>query len=170
MRMLHLGLMLLLSMLVFPVVATAQGNSEAAHACEEGGYLNYIDADGNTFKNEGQCTRYAAQGGTLVRKADISLDQAAGSISGTGFTPNSAITSTRVYSPNGQSFTDSLVSTDATGAFVDSGLNFCFDSANTGVQVTITDASGVSVTETFPLTCSSALRVASVDDDDRVGD
>jgi hypothetical protein len=153
-----------------PVAAAPGGNAANAAKCEEGGYLNYTDANGNVFKNEGQCTSYAARGGTLVPVADISLDQAAGTISGTGFTPNSPITNSRVYSPNGQSVTDSLVSTDATGAFVDSGLNFCFDPANTSITVTITDGAGVSVTETFALSCSSGTtRVASPSDSDRVG-
>jgi hypothetical protein len=160
---------------LFAVVAYAApgGNSANAAKCEEGGYLDYTDAQGNPFKNEGQCTSYAARGGTLVPvpTADITLDQAAGTISGTGFTPNSPITNSRVYSPNGQSVTDSLVSTDATGAFVDSGLNFCFDPANTSITVTITDGAGVSVTETFALSCgSSTVTVASSSGSDRVGE
>jgi hypothetical protein len=162
---------------LFAVVAyaAAGGNEANAAKCAEGGYLNYTDAQGNPFKNEGQCTSYAARGGQLVPvpTADISLDQAAGSISGTGFTPNSPITNTRVYSPNGQSFTDSLVSTDATGAFVDSGLFFCFDPANTSITVTITDGAGVTVTETFPLSCGSsavASTTASSSVSDRVGE
>jgi hypothetical protein len=158
---------------LFAVVAYAApgGNSANAAKCEEGGYLDYTDAQGNPFKNEGQCTSYAARGGTLVPvpTADITLDQAAGTISGTGFTPNSPITNSRVYSPNGQSVTDSLVSTDATGAFVDSGLFFCFDPANTSITVTITDGAGVSVTETFALSCGTST-VASSSGSDRVGE
>jgi hypothetical protein len=143
---------------LFAVVAyaAAGGNAANAHKCEEGGYLDYTDAQGNPFKNEGQCTRYAARGGQLVpvpvSTADISLDQAAGTISGTGFTPNSEVVITRTYTPGGGPFS-SPVSTDATGAFVDSGYVFCFDAANTSVEVTATDAAGVTVTESFPLSC-----------------
>ena len=87
---------------------------------------------------------------------DISLvqntpDEADGTISGTGFTPNSSVTLTRVYSPSGEEFSG-VVSTDATGAFVDSGYNFCFP-VSTSVEVTATDEAGVSVTESFPLSC-----------------
>jgi hypothetical protein len=146
---------------LFAVVAyaAAGGNAANAHKCQQGGYLNYTDANGNPFKNEGQCTSYAAKGGQLVPvpTADISLDQAAGSISGTGFTPNSSITLRRVYSPNGEDFTDTLWQTDATGAFTTGGFfDFCFDPANTSVEVTATDGAGVSVTESFPLSCGSS--------------
>ena len=44
----------------------AGGNSGASAACEDGGYLDYTDAGGNSFRNEGACVRYAAQGGVLV--------------------------------------------------------------------------------------------------------
>ena len=59
---------------LFAVVAYAAAGGNAANAakCEEGGYLYYTDAEGNPFKNEGQCTRYAARGGQLVSTADIS--------------------------------------------------------------------------------------------------
>src|SRR5215207_9800275 len=98
---------------LFAVVAYAAPGGNAANAakCEEGGYLNYTDAEGNPFKNEGQCTSYAARGGKLVPVPDITLDQGGpgtGIISGTGFTPNSSITLRRVYSPNGEDFTDTL--------------------------------------------------------------
>jgi hypothetical protein len=147
---------------LFAVVAyaAAGGNAANAHKCEEGGYLGYTDAQGNPFKNEGQCTRYAARGGQLVPvpTADISLVQGApgfnGIISGTGFTPNSPISLTRVYSPNGEVSTGPSLTTDATGAFsVGPLFNFCFSSSNTSVEVTATDGAGVSVTESFPLSC-----------------
>jgi hypothetical protein len=157
---------------LFAVVAyaAAGGNEANAAKCAEGGYLNYTDAEGTPFKNEGQCTSYAARGGTLVpvSTADITLDQGepgTGSISGTGFTPNSSITLTRTYSPSGTTFTDTIWQTDATGAFTAAGANFCFDATNTSVEVTATDGAGVTVTETFPLSCgSSTLASSSVSD------
>jgi hypothetical protein len=42
------------------------GNSAAAAACRNGGYVNWTDSAGNTFKNEGACVSYAARGGVLV--------------------------------------------------------------------------------------------------------
>jgi hypothetical protein len=44
----------------------AGGNSDAAAACEDGGYSDWTDAAGNAFRNEGACVSYAAHGGTLV--------------------------------------------------------------------------------------------------------
>jgi hypothetical protein len=153
------ALAMVVSVLAGPVAAAPGGNAANSAKCEEGGYLDYTDAERTPFKNEGQCTSYAAKGGQLVPvpTADISLDQAAGSISGTGFTPNSSITLRRVYSPNGEDFTDTLWQTDATGAFTTGGFfDFCFDPANTSVEVTATDGAGVSVTESFPLSCGSS--------------
>jgi hypothetical protein len=45
--------------------------------------------------------------------------------------------------------------TDGTGAFTSPGIiNFCFSRSNTGVEVTATDALGVTDTEFFTLSCS----------------
>jgi hypothetical protein len=52
--------------LAAPALATAGGNSEAAAACEDGGYLDWTDEDRNPFRNTGACVSYAAHGGTLV--------------------------------------------------------------------------------------------------------
>jgi hypothetical protein len=43
----------------------ADGNSDAAHACQKGGYLTLIREDGTTFRNTGDCASYAADGGVL---------------------------------------------------------------------------------------------------------
>jgi hypothetical protein len=45
------------------------GNSDAAKACQQGGWQNLIRSDGTGFKNTGDCVSYAAQGGTLEQKA-----------------------------------------------------------------------------------------------------
>lgn len=42
------------------------GNSDAAHLCKQGGYQDLFRSDGTGFKNAGDCTSYAAQGGTLA--------------------------------------------------------------------------------------------------------
>ena len=56
--------------LAAPVLArpggNAGGNSDAAAACENGGYVDWTDSAGNGFRNEGDCVSYAARGGTLV--------------------------------------------------------------------------------------------------------
>jgi len=50
------------------------GNSAAAHACQHGGYKNFVRSDGTSFKNTGACVSYAAHGGTLVAKTQSQLD------------------------------------------------------------------------------------------------
>jgi phosphoribosylformylglycinamidine (FGAM) synthase-like enzyme len=42
------------------------GNSAASAACENSGYVNFADAHGNLFANEGACVKYAAHGGQLA--------------------------------------------------------------------------------------------------------
>ncbi len=44
------------------------GNSDAAHACQQGGYQNLFRTDGTGFTNVGDCVSYAAQGGTLATR------------------------------------------------------------------------------------------------------
>ena len=152
----------MLAMSVGPGFAAPGGNSANAAKCAEGGYLDYTDANGNPFKNEGQCTRYAAHGGQLVPvpTANISLDPVSGTISGTGFTPNSRLIFQFEYSPAGvvHQFGDSF-STDATGAFVfGPGVDFCAPNGVRGdqdIQVTVTDSAGVSATESVEINCGT---------------
>jgi hypothetical protein len=153
------ALAMVVSVLAGPVAAAPGGNAANSAKCEEGGYLDYTDAERTPFKNEGQCTSYAAKGGQLVPvpTADISLDQAAGSISGTGFTPNSSsFFVTTAFSPSGLTvFGLNPVTTDATGAFVSSGWNFCLGEGDTSANVKVSNrALAVRVTETFPIECS----------------
>jgi hypothetical protein len=44
------------------------GNSDAAKACQQGGWQNLAREDGTEFENTGDCVSYAAQGGTLEPK------------------------------------------------------------------------------------------------------
>jgi hypothetical protein len=155
----------LLSALAAPTLAAPGGNSAMAAACEDGGYLGYTDDDGNAFKNAGQCTRYATQGGTLVAvqvMPDLFISGGlitfGGVISGTGFTPSTSLTILmRVYSESGVVLTALYsASTDAYGAFTTSNdydYWFCFSSANTGVEITATDAADISHTKFFALSC-----------------
>jgi hypothetical protein len=57
--------------LVAPAAAMAAngGNSDAAHACQQGGWQGLEASDGTDFTNTGDCVSYAAQGGTLVPSA-----------------------------------------------------------------------------------------------------
>jgi hypothetical protein len=147
---------------LFAVVAyaAAGGNAANAHKCKQGGYLDYTDANGNPFKNEGQCTRYAAKAGQLP---DISFDQATGTISGTGFTPNSTVFlhvngSWTTTEGTGGSSVITSVTTDETGAFVKGGFNFCPTSSDTFFSVTATvvfpdHSTGLSVKESTGFDC-----------------
>ncbi len=44
------------------------GNRAAAHACQRGGYMSLVGTDGG-FANAGECTSYAAHGGSFVTPA-----------------------------------------------------------------------------------------------------
>jgi hypothetical protein len=54
--------------------AGAAGNNDNAKACQQGGFVNYSRTDGTRFKNAGECTSYAAKGGTLVALPDLVPD------------------------------------------------------------------------------------------------
>jgi hypothetical protein len=43
--------------------AAGGDNSDAAHACQQDGYLSLHRSDGSGFENAGECVSYAAQGG-----------------------------------------------------------------------------------------------------------
>lgn len=55
------------------VDAAAQGNSQSAQACKQGGYTTLVRGEGNRqgdgFQTVGECVKYAAQGGTLVSRS-----------------------------------------------------------------------------------------------------
>jgi len=76
------------------------GNSSAAAACRNGGHRNWTDADGNAFRNEGECVSYAARGGVLVPVATGPFSVSYSSIgsgvfraviTGTGLEPSSMV-------------------------------------------------------------------------------
>jgi hypothetical protein len=47
-----------------PAVAAKGGNSDNAHACQQGGHENRFEAEtGNPFTNAGDCASHTAQGG-----------------------------------------------------------------------------------------------------------
>jgi hypothetical protein len=54
--------------------ATAQqGNSWTAHACQDGGYLDFERFDGSPFRNAGECVSYAARHGALYTAPTLAL-------------------------------------------------------------------------------------------------
>jgi hypothetical protein len=63
-----LALCAVLALVVGVATATAAGNSDAAHACQQGGWQNLVRQDGTGFLNTGDCVSYAAQGGVLNPK------------------------------------------------------------------------------------------------------
>lgn len=69
--------------------AAGGGNSDAAHACQKGGWQNLVRSDGTPFKNQGECVSYAAQGGTLYPVYVFTAD-----LSGAGENPPTATSGT----------------------------------------------------------------------------
>ena len=78
------------------------GNSDAAAACDGAGYLDWTDAAGAPFRNEGACASYAARGGTLVpvpvavnpfsvRYSEAGDDGFQATVTGTGLEPNTTV-------------------------------------------------------------------------------
>jgi hypothetical protein len=68
----------LVSMLALAVAASAgNGNSDAAHACQQGGYLSLVGDDGTTFSNVGACVSFAAHGGKFATGIIIPAGQTA---------------------------------------------------------------------------------------------
>src|SRR5215470_6871945 len=61
-----LGIVVALLTLAGGTAYAGGGNSGAAHACQNGGWMNWVRADGTAFKNLGDCVSYAAQGGVLT--------------------------------------------------------------------------------------------------------
>src|ERR1051325_2652982 len=48
--------------------SAAKGSGDDKDACKNGGFANYTRTDGSTFKNQGDCVSYVAQGGQLLPK------------------------------------------------------------------------------------------------------
>lgn len=65
----HLALAVVVALAITTLLAgqiAMGGNSDAAHACQQGGYASLQGSDGTLFKNAGECTAFAAHGGTIV--------------------------------------------------------------------------------------------------------
>ncbi|MBI2763594.1 MAG: hypothetical protein HYX54_07585 [Chloroflexi bacterium] len=61
-----LGLVSVLAWSVSAPLSVKAGNTDAAHACQQAGYLTLTRSDGTGFKNAGECTSYAARGGQIT--------------------------------------------------------------------------------------------------------
>jgi hypothetical protein len=65
-RVFVIGVMALAACMIVagPAVAAKGGNSDNAHACQQGGHESLFEAEsGNPFKNAGDCVSHGAQGG-----------------------------------------------------------------------------------------------------------
>jgi hypothetical protein len=105
---------LLMVSLTVPVLGAKGGNSTASKACENGGYVNWTKANGSTFKNEGDCTKYAAMGGTLVAAAHV-FARAFSNVDGIpGFNPATDVLVAELIDWNGNEALDAgdIVRTD----------------------------------------------------------
>jgi hypothetical protein len=91
----------LLALAIAPAAARAD-NSDAAHACQNGGFTSFVRDDGSPFANTGACVSYAAHGGQFVPVAlDVAFtpDPTRGifenvAVTGTGLLPGSTVTYT----------------------------------------------------------------------------
>src|SRR5262249_59108973 len=84
----------------------AKGNSANAKLCEAGGYPGVLfNQKGETFKNEGACTKYAAKGGKLAGLDAVSGPVSEGvfteTCSGFGLAEGSSVLCEAVYGPIG---------------------------------------------------------------------
>ena len=80
-----------------PAAAAKGGNSDNAHACQQGAHENRFEAEtGNPFKNAGDCTSHGAQGGATaslqfltspIYPCPASTNGCFGVISGSGLRP-----------------------------------------------------------------------------------
>jgi hypothetical protein len=149
----------LLLAVVAPVLAAPGGNSDASAACENGGYVNWTDSDGNAFRNEGACVRYAAHGGVLVPAEAQPFSVAYSSIgpsafravfTGTGLEPSSAVRISLVW-PNRSVTVD--MTADASGSMSLTLEEQCRDAAGeslTSVTATGTPAGGSQTEYSLP--------------------
>jgi hypothetical protein len=104
-----------------PTSAAKGGNSDNAHACQQGGHENRFEAEtGDPFKNAGACVSHAAKGGAIA-SLQVLTDtypclQAEGTcwgtVSGSGLRPGEAWTA--VDASTGEPFV--FGETDATGS------------------------------------------------------
>ena len=134
--------------------------SSAADACRNGGYVNWTDADGAPFKNQGDCVSYVARGGVLVPIATGSFSVQYSSIgptsfravfTGTGLEPSSSVRFSFVWPDRGISIEFAI---DASGTVTFPWDEQCLDTLGNGitsVTATGTPAGGTQTDYPLPL-------------------
>jgi hypothetical protein len=83
-----------------PAVAAKGGNSDNAHACQQGGHESRFEAEtGRAFENAGDCASHGAQGGATSSLQILTTptyscppETCWGTVSGSGLQPGSAWT------------------------------------------------------------------------------
>jgi len=77
------------------------GNSDAAHACQQGGWQELVREDGTPFKNTGDCVSYAAHGGKLKSACVAGSDNFSGDAEFSNPTTFAGGTIDTAYGPDG---------------------------------------------------------------------
>lgn len=65
-------IMVLLILVPSAAQAAKAGNSQNTKACQKDGWRTLMTSTGASFASQGKCTSYAARGGTLTPKPDVS--------------------------------------------------------------------------------------------------
>jgi hypothetical protein len=103
--------------IAMPAASAGGGNSADAHACQHGGWRNWVREDGTAFKNTGDCVSYAARGGMLTSPRFATTRQLCASFGGTFTVVDSGDV---LWRCNGASSVDEL----GTRCFADGGDAF----------------------------------------------
>lgn len=85
--------LLLLGMLAIPAQAGPGGNRANAAVCANGGYRYLADADGNPFRNAGQCLRHVARSSATITVTGNTVRGSVNDflVSGSGFLANASL-------------------------------------------------------------------------------
>jgi len=138
--------------LAAPALAES-GNSAAAAACQDGGYVDWTDATGNAFRNTGACVSYVAHGGTLVpvvvdpvNPFSVSYRPSGSSgfeatVTGSGLEPNSSVDLFLTWGAT-TAFVGDVAGANGEVAFTASGVCTSLGSPLTEVAVAGTPAGG----------------------------
>jgi hypothetical protein len=124
-----------------------KGSGDDTDACKNGGFANYTRVDGSTFKNQGDCVSYVAQGGQLLPKVSAPPVIASFTFDGVeGCGPNGALN--LLFTATFSGGTGSI--TDPSGAVtpVTSGVRVSLLQRSGIYTLTVTNPAG-SATSTF---------------------
>jgi hypothetical protein len=160
-------------------LAGAAGNSDAAHACQHGGYANLAGTTSLgqvvTFKNEGDCVGYAAQGGQFTTPLPTcTVTATTGCLTFNGITLPSAMgTGNSITLTGATTFDDTCsaciqsafpntlatgggnyVETDSSGGIISQGIYRVADTAGSSEGLYFTHFTDSTISN--PLACTSA--------------